>query len=188
MVITGKENLTSYQTTPTVIRYFCKTCSNRVYGVKLDDDGNEQQYVRLHPIEVLLCAVRLAAVARSIVHMDAARGRGFWRHMCRFCLLASLGGSRGRLRSSLRRQTSSTSSGEALLFRSAHNAGRACATLTVADPEPPVCAGPRTCMTTSRSGAHDLRRLIGLQASRPWLIASRVCCRTGQPEQSERMN
>ena len=48
VVITGKENLFGYKTTPSVIRYFCKTCANRVYGAKLDDDGNEKQMVRLH--------------------------------------------------------------------------------------------------------------------------------------------
>ena len=46
VVITGKENLTGYKATPAVIRYFCKTCCNRVYGARLDDDGNEQMLVR----------------------------------------------------------------------------------------------------------------------------------------------
>lgn len=45
-VITGKENLFSYKVTPSVVRYFCKTCANRVYGARLDDDGNEQTLVR----------------------------------------------------------------------------------------------------------------------------------------------
>ena len=44
--IKGKENLFSYKVTPAIIRYFCKTCANRLYGAKLDEDGNEQVLVR----------------------------------------------------------------------------------------------------------------------------------------------
>ena len=156
MVIRGKENLTSYQTTPTVIRYFCKTCSNRVYGVKLDDEGNEQQYVRLHAIiivpvycesgciDVLSCAHGHYSDATLVAHVQVLPVGIFGRKPGSLEELAP----KADIFYKFRRGSS--------VLISANRLEGPCNPVRCLTPNLPVRTGPLTCMTTSQNGAQSL--------------------------------